>query len=64
MKPESTIISAIVPIQMPPIDTAEIMLMALCDFLEIRYRLAMKRDKFKMLQITDQYKTANTHEFL
>jgi hypothetical protein len=36
-----------VPMQTPATEMPEMILMALCDFFEIRYRLAMKKGRFK-----------------
>ena len=48
-------ISAIVPIQTPATEIPEMTLMALWDFLEIRYRFAMKKGRFNYLRITVIY---------
>ena len=42
---EITIIKTIVPIAIPPNATPEIMLIALCDFLDTRYRRAINRER-------------------
>ena len=43
---ESTMISAMVPMQTPATEIKVMMLIALCDFLLIKYLFAMNKDKF------------------
>lgn len=49
---DRTIIRAIVPMAIPPNATPEIILIALCDFLDTRYLLAMKKGRFIVTKVT------------
>jgi hypothetical protein len=45
-----------VPIQTPATEIVEMILIALCDFLETRYRFAMKKGKFKENQLVFNFR--------
>jgi len=53
---DKTIISAAVPIVTPSTDIIEMILMARCDFLEKKYRLAMKGTRFIESVKIEQFK--------